>query len=101
MRPRSIRFTESPDLWRSGRSFRRTYWDKPSPTVAFAHRKIHVLQKCKRRLSISEAMLLQGFPEPYILEGTLSEQVGRLSSAVPPPVARSIASAVRRALEGR
>jgi DNA (cytosine-5)-methyltransferase 1 len=101
MRPRSVRFTKSPDLWRSGRSFRRTYWDKPSPTVAFGHREIHIHPNCKRRLSIYEAMLLQGFPATYVLEGNLSEQVEQVSNAVPPPVACSIASAVRRALEGR
>lgn len=101
MRPRSARFTSPPDLWRSGRSFRRTFWDKPSPTVAFGHREIHVHPDCRRRLSIYEAMLLQGFPSTYVLEGNLSEQVEQVSNAVPPPVARSIASAVRRALEGR
>ncbi len=101
MRPRSARFTSSPELWRSGRSFRRTHWDKPSPTVAFGHREIHVHPDCRRRLSIYEAMLLQGFPSAYILEGNLSEQVEQVSNAVPPPVALSIASAVRRALEGR
>jgi len=101
MRPRSARFTSPPGLWRSGRSFRRTYWDKPSPTVAFGHREIHVHPDCRRRLSIYEAMLLQGFPPTFVLEGNLSEQVEQVSNAVPPPVARSIASAVRRALEGR
>jgi DNA (cytosine-5)-methyltransferase 1 len=101
MRPRSGRFSKPAHLWHSGRSFRRTYWDKPSPTVAFGHREIHVHPDCRRRLSIYEAMLLQGFPSSYVLEGNLSEQVEQVSNAVPPPLARSIASAVRRALKGQ
>jgi DNA (cytosine-5)-methyltransferase 1 len=98
MRPRSPRFSESPASWRSGRSFRRTFWEKASPTIAFGHREIYVHPSCARRLSIYEAMLLQGFPPTYVLEGNLSEQVEQVSNAVPPPVAHSVASSIRRAL---
>ena len=98
MHPRSPRFSESPASWRSGRSFRRTFWEKASPTIAFGHREIYVHPNCTRRLSIYEAMLLQGFPSTYVLEGNLSEQVEQVSNAVPPPVAYSVASCIRRAL---
>lgn len=101
MHPRSPRFSESPTAWRAGRSFRRTFWAKASPTIAFGHREIYVHPRCKRRLSIYEAMLLQGFPPEYVLEGNLSEQVEQVSNAVPPPVAYSVASSIRRALRGR
>ncbi len=100
MRPKSSRFSQAPELWRSGRSFKRTFWDKPSPTIAFGHREIHVHPSCERRLSIYEAMLLQGFPANYVLQGNLSEQVEQISNAVPPPVASSVASSIRRALLG-
>lgn len=98
MRPRSSRFSESSSSWRSGRSFRRTFWEKASPTIAFGHREIYVHPDCTRRLSIYEAMLLQGFPPSYVLEGNLSEQVEQVSNAVPPPIAYSVASSIRRAL---
>jgi DNA (cytosine-5)-methyltransferase 1 len=52
----------------------------------------------KRRVSIFEAMLLQGFPEKYQLCGTLSDQVRQVSDAVPPPLARGLARAIRRVL---
>jgi DNA (cytosine-5)-methyltransferase 1 len=52
------------------------------------------------RLSINEAMLLQGFPAGFILEGNLSEQVEQISNAVLPPLALSIAAAVKRSLGG-
>lgn len=101
MNPKSRRFTNPEGKNDGGRSFRRLKWDAPSPTVAFGHREIHVHPDGRRRLSIYEAMLLQGFPEGFVLEGNLSEQVAQISNAVPPPLARSVAAAVKRALDGR
>jgi DNA (cytosine-5)-methyltransferase 1 len=97
MKPKSKRFT-SPVVVSGGRSFRRLSWDKPSPTIAFGHREIHVHPEGRRRLSIYEAMILQGFPKSFVLEGNLSEQVAQISNAVPPPLAASIAAAVKSAL---
>lgn len=98
MRPRSKRFTEKDHPQRASRSFKRLVWDEPSPTIAFGHREIHVHPSGSRRLSIFEAMQLQGFPSRFVLEGNLSEQVEQVSNAVPPPLARSVARAVKRAL---
>lgn len=78
-----------------GRCFRVLHWDKPSWTVAYGHREVHVHPKGHRRLSIHEAMLLQGFPTNYELLGTLSDQVRLVSDAVPPPLGRVIAKAIR------
>lgn len=98
MNPRSKRFTEPSLINKSSRSFRRLEWDKASPTIAFGNREIHVHPSGKRRLSIYEAMLLQGFPSSFILEGNLSQQVKQVSNAVPPPLARSVAKAVKKCL---
>ncbi|CAG9262097.1 DNA cytosine methyltransferase [Paraburkholderia caribensis] len=92
MQPRSPRF--GPELVTSGRSLIRLDWDKPSRTVAYGNREIHVHPSGVRRLSIYEAMLLQGFPAWYRLSGNLSEQVTQVSNAVPPPVARAIGTAL-------
>jgi DNA (cytosine-5)-methyltransferase 1 len=100
MQPRSDRFA-NPQETSDGRSFKRLKWDLPSPTIAFGHREIHVHPNGRRRLSIYEALLLQGFPNDFVLEGNLSEQVEQVSNAVPPPLARSVALAVKRALNGR
>ncbi|HTB23694.1 MAG TPA: DNA cytosine methyltransferase [bacterium] len=100
MQPKSPRF-RNPWKQEGGRSFRRLAWDRESPTIAFGHREIHVHPGGHRRLSIYEAMLLQGFPKRFVLAGNLSEQVQQISNAVPPPLARSVASAVTRALDGR
>ena len=98
MMPKSIRFSHPESTHPSGRSFKRLNWDMASPTVAFGHREIHVHPDGHRRLSIYEAMLLQGFPKSFVLQGNLSEQVEQISNAVPPPLASSVASAVKRAI---
>lgn len=101
MRPMSKRFSRPGGADRAGRSFRRLEWDKPSPTVAYGHREIHVHPEGRRRISIFEAMLLQGFPADFVLEGTLSSQVEQVSNAVPPPLAQSLATAIAAAIRQR
>jgi DNA (cytosine-5)-methyltransferase 1 len=99
MNPVSPRF-RAKAVAHGGRCFKQLNWQKPSPTIAFGHREIYVHPNGKRRLSIFEAMLLQGFPKSFVLEGNLSEQVEQVSNAVPPPLAKSVASAIKRALAG-
>lgn len=77
-----------------GRCFRVLSWDKPSWTVAYGNREVHVHPSGRRRLSIFEAMLLQGFDMHYRLLGNMSEQISLISDAVPPPVARELAIAI-------
>jgi DNA (cytosine-5)-methyltransferase 1 len=81
-----------------GRSFRTLCWDKPSWTVAYGHREVHVHPTGLRRLSIYEAMLLQSFPRYYRLTGNLSAQIRLVSEAVPPRLAWHIARAIRTGL---
>lgn len=100
MRPRSKRFADPSYAAKMGRCFRRLDWDKPSPTVAYGHREIHVHPSGTRRLSVLEAMLLQGFTQGFVLEGTLSAQVEQVSNAVPPPLASALAKATRDVLQG-
>jgi DNA (cytosine-5)-methyltransferase 1 len=100
MKPKSLRFKKT-NTETNSRSFRRLKWDNPSPTIAFGNREIHLHPEGTRRLSIYEAMLLQGFPSTFVLEGNLSEQVTQISNAVPPPLARSLAAAVKNALQGK
>ena len=99
MQPKSPRFQNPDDRKGEGRSFKRLQWDVASPTVAFGHREIHIHPNGTRRLSIYEAMLLQGFPKTFVLQGNLSEQVEQVSNAVPPPLGKSIAAAVKTALQ--
>ena len=106
MNPKSKKFTNG--MLSSGsaprRSFRVLRWDERSWTVAYGHREVHVHPNGRRRLSIFEAMLLQGFPPDYELRGTLTDQIRLVSDAVPPPVACALATniieTIRRYEEG-
>lgn len=104
MVPRSKKFgTPAPKgLSKFVRSFRRLEWDKPSYTVAYGHNEIHIHPNGKRRLSIYEAMLLQGFPKgknKYRLVGGLTEQVSLISDAVPPPLASALAASIKKFIQ--
>ena len=78
----------------SHRSFKTLGWDKPSITVAYGHREVHVHPEGKRRLSVYEGMRLQGFPHRYELIGSLSSQIDQVSEAVPPPMAEAVARSI-------
>ena len=97
MVPKSKKFTDG-SLTRGnskGLSFKVLVWDAPSYTVAYGHNEVHVHPECHRRLSIYEAMLLQGFPQRgYHLHGTFTEQVQLISNAVPPPLGEGVANAI-------
>ena len=106
MVPKSHRFFDGSlvEGYSSARSFKTLAWDKPSITVSYGHREVHIHPNRKRRLSVFEAMKLQGFPDDYVLKGSLSAQIDQVSEAVPPPLAKAVAmsidSAIRRATKG-
>jgi DNA (cytosine-5)-methyltransferase 1 len=93
MSPKSSRFFDGSlkQGYSSGRSFKTLSWDEPSITVSYGNREVHVHPNGHRRLSVFEAMRLQGFPDSYVLEGTLSSQISQISDAVPPPLAYAVA----------
>ncbi|WP_209833583.1 DNA cytosine methyltransferase [Ruegeria sp. HKCCE3926] len=96
MTPKSPKFKtgELTEGYVAKRSFKTLKWDEPSYTAAYGNREVHVHPSGKRRLSVLEAMIIQGFPREFNLLGTLSEQITQVSEAVPPPLARAVASAV-------
>ena len=100
MNPKSPRFHNSSlsEGDSSSRSFKTLAWHKPSITASYGHREVHVHPGGTRRLSVFEAMKLQGFPDDYVLQGTLSAQIDQVSEAVPPPLAEAIALSIRSVL---
>ena len=102
MTPKSRRFV-TPGLLRAGdgnkRSFKVLAWDRPSLAVAYGNREVHVHPGCHRRLSIFEAMLLQGFPTEFRITGTMSSQITQVSEAVPPPLAHAVARSIKALLQ--
>src|SRR5262249_16443646 len=103
MKPRSEKFfngfLKEGDV--KGRPFRVLEWGKPSWTVAYGHREVHIHPSGKRRLSSNEGMLLQGFPRDYVLKRALTDQIRLVWDAVPPPLARALAESVRKVLEAK
>ncbi len=100
MKPKSKKFHDGslgPGI-KFGRSFKTLSWDKPSYTVSYGNREVHVHPSGKRRLSVYEAMLLQGFPQSFVITGNLSQQITQVSEAVPPPLAKSIACGIKDAI---
>jgi DNA (cytosine-5)-methyltransferase 1 len=101
MVPKSKSFTTPGALVQGtarGRSFRTLDWNQPSPTIAYGNREVHVHPSGCRRLSVYEALLLQGFPSEYVLRGSLSAQITQVSEAVPPPLAEAIALSIKASL---
>jgi DNA (cytosine-5)-methyltransferase 1 len=100
MTPKSKRFFDGSLKagYSSGRSFKTLSWDEPSIAVSYGHREVHVHPSGKRRLSVYEAMKLQGFPDNFVLHGTLSAQIDQVSEAVPPPLAQAVACSVANAM---
>lgn len=103
MQPKSAKFNDDflKEGQSKGRSFRVLSWAEPSWTVAYGHREVHIHPSGKRRLSVYEAMLLQGFPSTYQLLGTLSAQFRQVSDAVPPPLGKALAIALGAIIRGK
>lgn len=101
MTPKSAKFRsgELKEGYVAKRSFKTLKWDAPSYTVAYGNREVHVHPNCKRRLSVFEAMVIQGFPRSFVLAGTLSDQITQVSEAVPPPLAKEVALSVLKCLD--
>jgi DNA (cytosine-5)-methyltransferase 1 len=101
MKPKSRKFLQ-PGALQAGnvksRSFKTLSWDRPSIAVAYGHREVHIHPNCRRRLSVYEAMQLQGFPHEFRLYGNLSSQIRQVSEAVPIPLARAVAQSVKEQL---
>lgn len=96
MTPKSKKFNsgELTEGYVAKRSFKTLSWDKPSYTASYGNREVHVHPNCKRRLSVLEAMIIQGFPIETVLVGSLSSQVKQVSEAVPPPLALAVAKSI-------
>jgi len=83
--------------------YRNLEWDKPSPTIVAHLYKdglmfIHPDKKQVRTITVKEAALLQTFPDDYEFTGSAGYCYKMIGNAVPPEMARNIASAIAKNL---
>lgn len=77
-------------------SFKRLHRYKYSPTACYGNNEVHLHPYMQRRLSLREALRIQGVPEGYILpsELSLSKKFKMVGNGVPVPLANAVANAV-------
>lgn len=78
-------------------SFKRLHRFKYSPTTCYGNNEVHLHPYLHRRLSVREALRIQGVPDEYILpeELPLSKKFKMIGNGVPVPLAEAVACAVK------
>src|SRR5207302_303230 len=76
--------------------FRRLSLDLPSLTVdtRFGNPRYFLHPTQQRGFTVREAARIQGFPDSFVFSGSESSQFRLIGNAVPPPLARGLASFV-------
>lgn len=74
-------------------SFKRLHRYKYSPTVCYGNNEVHLHPYKQRRLSVREALRLQGVQDSYVLssQGQLSKKFKMIGNGVPVPLAEAVA----------
>ena len=77
--------------------YRRLAWDKPSCTIdtRFGNPKYFLHPDEHRGFTVREAARIQGFPDSFVFEGTLTDQFRMIGNAVPPPMAEHLGVFIR------
>jgi DNA (cytosine-5)-methyltransferase 1 len=80
--------------------FRRLQLDQPSLTVdtRFGNPRYFLHPTQHRGFSVREAARIQGFPDSFVFCGSEIRQFRLVGNAVPPPLAHSLATVVKRLL---
>ena len=93
-----IKIIEEGDTYRP--SFKRLHRKKYSPTVCYGNNEVHLHPVHNRRLSVREALRIQGVPDSYVLStpGKLSKKFKMIGNGVPVQLAYQIALSIKKFL---
>jgi len=82
-------------------SFKRLHRYKYSPTACYGNNEVHLHPYQHRRLSVREALRIQGVDDAYILTTPkqLSKKFKMIGNGVPVPLARGVAQTVKEFLQ--
>lgn len=80
--------------------FKRLNSEQPAPAVTadFGSPRTVLHPTEDRGLTVRECARLQGFPDSFVFEGSITTQYRLVANAVPPPVSIALAAAVKAAL---
>ena len=101
-RPYSKKFQEVPEGQDCNKSFKRLHRWRYSPTVAYGNNEVHLHPVEARRLTVREAMVLQGLPSAYELPSdmALRHKFKTVANGVPVALAQAVAGALRSVIAG-
>lgn len=80
-------------------AWKRQYPGLPSMTIKENHGGTHIHPELNRVLSAREMARLQGFPDDFVFESRMKRVMWQVGNAVPPPLARHVALALRPRLD--
>ncbi len=69
-------------------SYRKLHPEQISNTLISGHRAPPAHYSQPRSITVREAMRLQGFPDDFRVYGSFANQMGQVTNAVPPPLAK-------------
>ena len=99
--PYSDRFMTVSEGDTSRKSFKRLHRYRYSPTACYGHNEVHLHPWKKRRLSVREAMRIQGIPDEYALQPDypLGAKFSLVANGVPVPLAYQVARNLRKLMQ--
>ncbi|RXJ94703.1 DNA (cytosine-5-)-methyltransferase [Arcobacter sp. AHV-9/2010] len=80
-------------------SLRISNWETPSDTITASTPEIHPNKH--RRLSVRECARIQTFPDNFVFLGSLSSQHRQVGNAVPPLLAKLVATEIKKSLQNK
>ena len=83
------------------KSFKRLHRYRFSPTACYGNNEVHLHPWHKRRLSVREAMRIQGIPDSYVLpeDASLTSKFALVSNGVPVPLSQEVAAKLKQLIK--